>query len=129
MAILGVQSTGNWEKTRTWAHKILHRDFFNDLDRYGQMGVAALAAATPIESAQTANSWYYVIRVNSKGHPQISWHNDHLDPSGTPVAVLIQYGHRTGTGGYVQGRDFINPAILPIFQQIADDIWEKVTAS
>lgn len=125
--MIKVTSSGNWDKTRAWANRIIHRNFYEDLDRYGQRGVLALAAATPVESGVSASSWYYVIKIHGK-RPRIEWHNDHLDSSGaTPIVILLQYGHGTGTGGYVQGRDFINPAIRPIFDEIADDIWRKVT--
>lgn len=122
-----VKSSGNWDRTRVWAHKIIHRDLYDDLDRYGKRGVSALAAATPVESGITRASWYYVIKIHGK-RPRIEWHNSHLDDSGqTPVVILLQHGHGTGTGGYVQGNDFINPAMLPIFEEIADEIWRKVT--
>lgn len=90
------------------------------------MGVDALARATPIDSALTAQSWYYVI-IQDNRRVRIEWHNRNT-ANGTPVAVLIQYGHGTRNGGYVVGRDYINPAIRPIFDQIADDVWKKVKA-
>lgn len=121
------ESKGNWDKTRAWIHRLLSHQYYSDLDRYGKMGVEALASATPVETGETRNDWYYVIKRDRR-NPRIEWHNDNLDATGTPIVILLQYGHATGTGGYVQGRDFINPAILPVFQAIADDIWKKVTA-
>jgi hypothetical protein len=99
-------------------------DVFDILETYGQQGVDALALATPVDSGLTAESWSYeVIRKNGKY--QIIWHNSNLE-SGIPVAILIQYGHATGTGGWVEGYDYINPAIKPLFDKIAQDVWEMV---
>lgn len=95
------------------------------LDKYGKEGVAALASATPIESGETANSWYYEI-VRSKGSVSIRFLNSNIQ-NGVPIAIILQYGHGTGTGGWVQGRDYINPAIQPIFDRIAKDLWREVT--
>ena len=96
-----------------------------DLDRYGREGVAALASATPIESGETANSWFYQI-VRKNGTVSIEFHNSNIQ-NGVPIAIILQYGHGTGTGGWVQGRDYINPAIQPIFDRIANDAWREVT--
>ena len=95
------------------------------LDKYGREGVAALASATPIESGETANSWYYEI-VRSKGSVSIRFLNSNIQ-NGVPIAIILQYGHGTGTGGWVQGRDYINPAIQPIFDRIANELWREVT--
>jgi hypothetical protein len=99
-------------------------DLFSGLDHYGRMGVDALARATPVDTGLTASSWAYRIR-REKGRVGIEWYNTHT-VSGVQVAILIQYGHGTGTGGYVSGRDYINPAMQPLFDQIADDVWKKV---
>ncbi len=91
------------------------------------MGVAALSNATPKESAETANSWYYEIQQRP-GYFAIHWLNSNVeDPGRIPVAILIQYGHGTRHGGYVQGIDYINPAMRPIFDQMAADVWKEVT--
>ena len=95
------------------------------LDKYGREGVAALASATPVESGETANSWYYEI-VRSNGSVSIRFLNSNIQ-NGVPIAIILQYGHGTGTGGWVQGRDYINPAIQPIFDRIANDLWREVT--
>ena len=95
------------------------------LDKYGQEGVAALASATPVDSGLTANSWYYEIE-NKKGSVKISFKNSNIQ-NGVPIAIILQYGHGTGTGGWVQGRDYINPAIQPIFDKIAENAWREVT--
>ena len=96
-----------------------------DLDKYGREGVAALASATPVDSGLTANSWYYEI-VNSSGKVSINFCNSNIQ-NGVPIAIILQYGHGTGTGGWVEGRDYINPAIRPIFDRIANNAWEEVT--
>ncbi len=98
-----------------------------DLDSYGRMGKDALSEATPVDSGVTASSWNYAITKDSKG-PGIVWNNDNIASNGTPVVILIQYGHGTGTGGYVAGIDFINPAMTPIFDQLIDDLWKEVSS-
>jgi hypothetical protein len=97
----------------------------SDLDKYGREGVAALASATPVESGLTASSWYYKIE-RSNGSVSINFYNSNIQ-NGVPIAVILQYGHGTGTGGWVEGRDYINPAIRPIFDKIANDAWREVT--
>ena len=96
-----------------------------DLDRYGREGVAALASATPVDSGLTASSWYYEI-VRKDGQVLINFNNSNIQ-NGVPIAIILQYGHGTGTGGWVQGRDYINPAIQPVFDKIANDAWKEVT--
>ena len=98
---------------------------FRDLDRYGRQGVDALSRATPIDTGETAHSWGYQVG-HTKGVYSISWFNTHKH-NGVNIAVIIQYGHGTGTGGWVEGRDYINPAIQPVFDRILDDIWRQVT--
>lgn len=97
------------------------------LDKYGREGVAALAAATPVDTGVTANSWGYEI-VWKNGAVSIVFKNSNIQ-NGVPIAIILQYGHATGTGGYVQGRDYINPAIQPIFDRIADEAWKEVIKS
>jgi hypothetical protein len=104
--------------------KILDK-YTSILNKYGKEGVAVLSAATPVDSGETADSWDYEI-YTSKNFCKISWTNSHIIHN-VPIAVIIQYGHGTGTGGYVQGRDYINPAIRPIFDKIAKEIWAEVT--
>ena len=96
-----------------------------NLDKYAQEGVAALSSATPVESGLTANSWYYKITRGS-ATTTISFNNSNIQ-NGAPIAIILQYGHGTGNGGYVQGRDYINPAIQPIFDKIANNAWKEVT--
>lgn len=124
--MIDVKSNGNFSKTRGFLNKLLHGDIYSDLDRYGQMGVEALAAATPKDSGLTAHSWAYRL-IKDRRRPGIEWYNTNpAGLSGTSVAILIQYGHGTGTGGYVPGHDFINPAMRPIFDAISADVWKKV---
>ena len=95
-----------------------------DLNKYGRQGVAALASATPIDSGETAESWYYEIE-NNKESATITFYNSNVQ-NGVPIAIILQYGHGTRNGGWVEGRDYINPAIQPIFDQIVDDAWREV---
>lgn len=96
------------------------------LRKYGEAGVAALSKSTPMDTGKTASSWSYEIIVGD-GEATLAFNNS-AQNNGIPIAILIQYGHGTGTGGYVQPNDFINPAMKPIFQQIADDAWKEVRA-
>lgn len=116
---------GSTAKTSSFLSSLLRGDLYNDLDRYGRMGVDALATATPIDSGETAQSWDYKIRRTAT-KTTLVWTNSHVN-DGAPIAILLQYGHATGTGGYVQGYDYINPAIRPIMNQIAEDVWRRVT--
>lgn len=121
-----VKSSGSFRKTLTWLQKMQRFNYAGVFDRFGQAGVNALSAATPVESGETANSWYYEIEVKP-GLVSIIWKNRHVE-SGVPIAILLQYGHGTGTGGYVQGRDYINPAMRPIFDQIEAELMKVVRA-
>lgn len=122
--MITVESSRSFKKTEDYLRHLTKEELFSTLERYGQVGVNALSSATPVDSGLTANSWRYEI-VNEKGRYSIVWHNTNVR-SGIPVAILIQYGHGTGTGGWVEGIDYINPAIRPIFDQITNDVWEKV---
>ena len=118
---------GDFSKLTRFLEKAKETVGRGDLDRYGREGVAALASATPIDSGLTASSWYYEIE-NRNGSVTISFHNSNIQ-NGVPIAIIIQYGHGTGTGGWVQGRDYINPAIQPMFDRIANDVWREVIKS
>lgn len=115
---------GNFAKLTRFLEKAKEAVHLGDLDKYGRAGVAALASATPVDSGKTASSWYYRI-TNRNGSVTISFHNSNIQ-NGVPIAIILQYGHGTGTGGWVEGRDYINPAIQPIFDQIANDAWKEV---
>lgn len=119
--------SGSFDRTESFLKSILFGNIYATLDRYGQEGVAALATLTPKDSGETANAWYYEI-LREKGSYSIIWDNRHV-VGGRQIAILIQYGHGTGTGGYVQGRDFINPALQPIFDRIANEAWMAVTSA
>jgi hypothetical protein len=111
-----ITQKGSFNKTETWLRKMKEQDRLAILNKYGSLGVNALSNATPVESGLTAESWSYTIEQRP-GYYSIRWHNSHVE-DGIPIAVILQYGHGTGTGGYVQGRDYIMPAIRPIFDQI-----------
>ena len=116
---------GDFTKLTRFLERAKEAIHLGDLYRYGKAGVAALSSATPVESGETARSWYYEIK-HQKGSVTISFCNSNIQ-NGVPIAIILQYGHGTGTGGGVQGRDYINPAIRPIFEQIAKDAWREVT--
>lgn len=99
-------------------------EVFRNLDIYGRRGVDALRRGTPVETGETAQSWYYEV-VHRNGVHTIHFGNDN-EEDGVNIAIIIQYGHGTGTGAYIQGRDYINPAIQPVFDQIVEDIWRQV---
>ena len=103
----------------------MKQDLTSILHKYGKLGVSALAAATPVDTGKTASSWDYTVTV-SKGSATIAWTNSNVN-NGVPIALLIQYGHGTGTGGYVQGRDYIKPAIQPILDDLTKALWKEVT--
>ena len=125
--MIKITSKGKFEKTRRFFKKMSKFEVRSVLDRYGRKGVAALASATPIDSGETANSWDYEI-LESSGSYTIQWINTHVN-KGVNIAIILQYGHGTGTGGYVVGRDYINPAVQPIFDEMAETIWKEVESS
>ena len=118
-------STGDFSKLTGFFNRCLEAVNLGILDKYGRLGVQALAAATPVDTGRTAQSWEYKIKHTPTGASLEFWNYNIND--GVPIALILQYGHGTGTGGYVAGRDYINPAIAPIFQEIADEAWKEVT--
>lgn len=124
---MGIEITqkGSFRNIEAYLEGLQKADQFAILNKYGAIGVAALARATPRDDGDTANGWYYKI-INRKGYHSIRWYNHH-EENGANIAVLIQYGHATKNGGYVEGIDYINPAIKPIFEQIANEVWKEVT--
>lgn len=112
--------------TEAWLKKMARQEIFEALSHFGQAGVDALAAATPFETGETSRGWSYEIISDYKSW-SIIWNNSHVE-AGTPVVILLQLGHGTGTGGYVEGRDFINPALRPIFDRITAEAWKAVTS-
>lgn len=123
--MISFRQKGDFSKTMKFLEKAKNVVKLSDLDKYGKEGVAALASATPVDSGLTANSWYYEIK-RTKGSTTITFHNSNIQ-NGVPIAIILQYGHGTRNGGWVEGRDYINPAIQPIFDKIADQAWEEVT--
>ena len=123
--MIRVASIGSFKKTLSFLDRLQNGDIYRGLEPLGQKGVRALASQTPIRSGETANSWTYGIE-RSRGGFTIFWDNTNVN-QGQKIAILIQYGHGTGTGGYVQGFDYINPAIRPVFDEIAREVWKKVT--
>lgn len=123
--MISIDAPGSFTKTDEFLKQLQEYNPRSIFERYGNMGVAALSRNTPSESGLTASSWTYDI-VSSGTALTITWHNTNV-VGGTPIAILLQYGHGTRTGGYVQGRDYINPAIQPIFDMIADEMWKEVT--
>lgn len=117
---------GDFSKFDGFCQQMLEAIKLGDLDLYAKRGVQALAAATPKDTYETATSWSYEIQRTKKSI-KIIFNNSKVTREGTPIAILLQYGHATGNGGYVEGVDYINPALRPIFQQIADDAWREVT--
>lgn len=124
--MMSFSASGDWRRTEKFLNAMKKQDFWKILNRYGQMGVDALSQATPTDSGKTADSWYYKVYDKSKNQTStIVWYNDNNE-GGSNVAVLIQYGHGTKNGGYVQGTDYINPAMRPIFDRIANDLWAEI---
>ena len=116
---------GDFVKTTRYLRQVKQAADLRDLDKYGKEGVAALASATPIDSGLTSGSWYYEITRTPTG-VKISFNNSNVQ-NGVPIAIILQYGHGTRNGGWVQGRDYINSAIQPIFDKITSDAWREVT--
>ena len=123
--MISFRQKGDFSKVTRYLEKAKKGVRVSDLDKYGREGVAALASATPVDTGLTASSWYYKIE-NKEGSATISFFNSNIQ-NGVPIAIILQYGHGTGTGGWVQGRDYINPAIRPIFDKIAENAWREVT--
>lgn len=116
---------GDFSKLTRYLEKAKEVVQLGDLDKYGREGVAALTSVTPVDSGLTASSWYYEIN-HSNGSVTITFNNSNIQ-NGVLIAIILQYGHGTGNGGWVEGRDYINPAIQPLFDKIANDAWREVT--
>lgn len=117
--------SGDFEKTYDFLKRMSRGDAFKVLEKYGKLGVDALASATPIDSGETASSWTFEVEQTGSTYT-INWLNTNVN-GGVNIAIILQTGHGTGTGGYVQGRDYINPAIRPVFDKIANEVWREVT--
>lgn len=116
---------GDFKRTEKFLRRAKDLEAFKILEKYAQAGVDALSSSTPVRSGKTASSWDYEIHASKKSY-EIVWTNSNIN-KGVNIAVIIQLGHGTGTGGYVQGIDYINPAMKPVFDQIADGVWKEVT--
>ena len=123
--MISFRQKGDFSKLTSFLERAKESVKIGDLDKYGREGVAALSSATPIDSGKTANSWNYEI-INKNGSVTISFNNSNIQ-NGVPIAIILQYGHGTKNGGWVQGRDYINPAIQPVFDEIVDKAWREVT--
>ena len=123
--MISFRQKGDFSKLNRYLERVKEAANFGILDKYGREGVAALASATPVESGKTASSWYYEI-TRQNGSVSIEFYNSNVN-KGVPIAIILQYGHGTGTGGWVEGRDYINPVIQPLFDKIADSAWKEVT--
>lgn len=116
---------GNFSKLDRYFKRVKNSVDKLDLEQFGKKGVAALSTATPVDSGKTANSWYYKIN-KTKGSTTITFNNRNIQ-NGVPIAIILQYGHGTKNGGWVEGRDYINPSIQPIFDELANNAWKEVT--
>lgn len=129
--MIGIRTKGDFNNTEKYLKGLASKDCRPILDAYARRGLEALIRATPIDSGITAESWGYKIQNDSRGI-SIQWYNTNtidgyaFGNKGTPVIILLQYGHATGTGGYVEGYDIINPAIRPIFDELSKELWEEV---
>ena len=120
------ENSGDFKKTIEYLNHLTENKYLQSkLDRYGRTGVELLRSVTPVDTGETANSWDYRTSIG-KGYASITWTNSNATDTGIPIVVLLQYGHGTRNGGYVEGRDFINPVMQPLFDEIAEDIWMEV---
>ena len=123
--MIGFRQKGDFSKTTRYFERVKQASRLKILERYAQDGVDALAAATPVDSGKTASCWYYKLTVTSE-HATITYCNSNVN-KGVNIAIILQYGHGTRNGGYVKGRDYINPAIQPVFDSLAERAWGEVT--
>ena len=123
--MISFRQKGDFSKLTRFLERAKNLVHLSDLDRYGREGVAALASATPVDTGKTAASWNYEVIIN-KESASITFNNSNIQ-NGVPIAIILQYGHGTRNGGWVEGRDYINPVIQPIFDKIAEEAWKEVT--
>lgn len=124
-AAITFKHKGDFKKTFGFFERAKKGDFYKKLEQYGEEGVAALSKATPIDTGLTAKSWHYKVE-RSKTGVTISWYNDNVN-DGVNIALILQYGHGTPSGHYIRGKNYIKPAIKPIFEQIEESVWKEVT--
>lgn len=125
MPMVSFKQKGDFSKLNTYLERLLDVANLSILDKYGREGVLALERATPKDTGKTSQSWDYEI-IRGKNSVTLGFSNNNF-VNGVPIAIVLQYGHATGNGGYVQGRDYINPALQPIFDQLAEEAWKEVT--
>lgn len=123
--MISFRHKGDFSKSKNYLKRARNAVRLGDLDKYGREGVAALASATPVDTGLTASSWYYTI-IRTNNEVTIRFSNSNIQ-NGVLIAIILYYGHGTRNGGWVQGRDYIKPAIRPIFDKLADDAWREVT--
>lgn len=122
--MISFEQKGDFSKLTSFLNNLKGVAGLSDLDKYGKRGVDALASATPYDTGNTAGAWYY--KINREGNSvSIEFCNRNVN-QGVPIAIILQYGHGTGTGGWIEGRDYINPTIQPIFDDILNDVWKEV---
>ena len=122
--MINIRQKGDFKNLSSFLEKTKEKLNLGLLDKYGREGVAALQAATPKNTGKTSESWYYKIE-RKNGSVSLTFHNSNQN-KGVPIAIILQYGHATGNGGYVEGVDYINPALRPIFDKIAEEAWKEV---
>lgn len=123
--MIGIRQKGDFSTTTNYLKRLKNANILQILDKYGQEGVNALASATPIDTGKTSASWYYKVDVK-KDSATIQYCNSNVN-EGVPIAIILQLGHGTGTGGYVEGIDYINPALQPVFEDLVNKAWGEVT--
>lgn len=123
--MISFKSKGDFKKTQSFLEKAKRLEIQSVLERYGSVGVSALSSATPVESGATASAWYYEVGIK-RGAYTITFFNSNVN-KGVPIAIILQYGHGTRNGGWVNGRDYINPSIQPVFDEIVEEAWKEVT--
>ena len=123
-----IKHRGDFSKTQKFFNRMKYGKPQNMFEKYGKLGVEALMNATPVDTGLTASSWYYTISQNKNGW-RIDFRNSNIQNGWVPVAILLQYGHATRNGGWVEGKDYINPAIQPLFDKLANDAWEEVVST
>jgi hypothetical protein len=127
MGSFHLEITGGWPRTNAWLKRLMRAEYTSPLDQAGLAGVAALEAATPKRTGLTAESWDFRVLRFGTGGARIEWFNTNVVGGGVNVAIILQYGHGTGTGGYVQGIDYINPAMQPVFDQILEAVRKEMS--
>ena len=123
--MISFRQKGDFSKTEKFLKKSFGKNYLPILEKYGEIGVQQLKAYTPIDSGETADSWYYKVEQTTPTSLSITWYNDNVN-KGVNIAVILQYGHATRNGGWVEGKDYINPALKPVFDNLAKAAWREV---